>query len=765
MKTLRGSLFPLAVLLFVPNLALSQNANSSPAGATHSPSRGSSIAGRVLDPDGSAVPGARVALLAGLTPIDERETNAEGQYSFDKLKDGTYLLTGSSPGFTALSTDVEIQAGESRTVDLTLRISTAEERVVVAASLGGALAPQVGSSVSLVTKQDIEDRDAESVYQVLQGLPSTEIAQTGRRGGLTTVFLRGGNSNYNEVMIDGVELNQFGGDFDFSSIATDGVDRIEVLRGPESALYGSNAVAGVINIVSERGEGPPHFSFLAEGGSLYTRRLATGGSGLTGGFSWAYNLSRLDTDGAVPNDRYWNQSSYLSLGYSRSPKRQFTFHFFGDASKAGSPGPYGSDPDHLFTGIDTVSRYNQNLFAYQAAYTEQFTSSLRQVFSVSVTPNHDLFISPFGDSFQQSLRVIVHTHGEVTVSPKDVLVYGFEFDREQIKDTFITNAANQPFVLPRSGYGYFAENRWSPTHRWSLTTGLRVDNFRTDAVPPDSFGSRPAFPEATVVKVSPRISAAYLLRDPSGDGNVGATRLHSSFGTGIREPNGFELAFTNNPKLKPEQSISGDIGIEQRLFSDRATFDITYFYNRYKDQIVVLGGSLTNLSTFESDNLANSRAEGIESTLRLRPYRPLEVSMQYTWLDSEILALDHSSTVLAPFQVGQPLLRRPRESGSFNVTWRRHALTLNTNAYIRGQVFDVEPNLGTFACTLGLQCLFNVKGYILANAGFSYQLPGGVEMHGQLNNFLNQRYETAFGFPALRLNFLAGFRYHIPSRR
>jgi outer membrane cobalamin receptor len=751
------------VLLFFPFLAFCQSTN--PAASSRAESHDAAIEGRVLDPDGRVVPAARVTLVAGLTPIAERETNAEGRYLFDGLSGGTYTLSATSAGFSVLSTDLELHAGESRVFDLPLKISAAEERVVVSASLGGALAPQVGSSVSIVTQQDIEDRDAESVYQVLQGLPSVEVAQTGRRGGFTTVFVRGGNSNYNQVIIDGVEVNQFGGGFDFSSIATDGVDRIEVLRGPESALYGSNAVAGVINIVSERGEGPPHFSFLAEGGSFSTRRLATGGSGLTRGFGWAYNLSRLDTDGVVPNDNYRNQSSYLSLSYSRSPKRQFTFHFFGGASKAGSPGPYGSDPDHFFSGIDLVSRYNQNLFAYQAAYTEQFTDRLRQVFSVSVTPNNDYFVSPFGDSFQRHMRVTVHTHGEFTVSRKDVFVYGFEYSREQIKDTFITNATNDAFWLPRSGYGYFAENRWSPTRRFSLTSGLRVDDFRTDAVPPDAFGSRPAFPEAAVVKASPRISTAFLLRDPSNGESIGATRVHSSFGTGIREPDGFELAFTTNPNLKPEQSVSFDAGVEQRFFSDRATFDITYFYNRYKDQIVVLGGSLTNLSDFSSDNLANSRAQGIESTLRLRLFRPLEVSMQYTWLDSRILALDGSSTVSAPFEVGQPLLRRPRESGSFNVTWRRRALTLNTNAYVRGQVFDIEPNFGTFACTLGSECFFNVKGYILANAGFFYQLPAGVEIHGQLNNFLNQKFEAAFGFPALRLNFLAGVRFQIPSRR
>src|SRR5262249_22465700 len=304
-----------------------------------------------------------------------------------------------------------------------------------------------------------------------------------------------------------------------------------------------------INIVGERGEGPPHFSFLAEGGSFSTRRLATGGSGLNGGFSWAYNLSRLDTNGVVPNDDYRNQSSYVSLGYSRSPKRQFTFHFFGDASKAGSPGPYGSDPDHLFTGIDTVSRYNQNLFAYQASYTEQFTERLRQVFSVSVSPNHDYFVSPFGDSFLQSLRIVANTHGELTVSPKDVFVYGFEFNHEQIKDTFITDANNSAFVLPRNSYGYFAENRWNPIRRFFLNAGLRIDDLRTDAVPADAFGSRPPFPENTIVKVSPRISGAFLLRDPANAENLGAMRLHASFGTGIRVPNGFELAFTDNPRL------------------------------------------------------------------------------------------------------------------------------------------------------------------------------------------------------------------------
>jgi len=749
----------------VPPVALSQSSTSQKkTSTTQSQPHKAILQGKVFDPDGRAIPRVRVSLLSGLTPLEERETDAEGKYRFAGLADGAYTLVANSPGFSTLSEGLDVSSGESRTADLHLSVSAVQEQVVVSASIGGALAPQIGSSVSVVTQQEIEDRGAENVFEVLQGLPGLQVNQTGRHGGATSVFIRGGNSNYNLVMIDGVQLNLFGGDFDFASLPADGVDHIEVSRGPESALYGSNAVAGAINIVSERGEGPPHFSFLAEGGSFTTRRFATGGSGLTRGFSWAYNLSRFDSGGVVPNDNYRNQSSYVSLGYSRTPKRQFTFHFFGNANDAGAPGAYGSDPDHLFAGIDTVSRDKQNLFGYQANYSEQFTNSLKQVFSVSVAPDRLFFHSAFGDSFLKNLRVVATTYGEWTVSRKDLFVYGFEYNHEQIQDTFIADANNTPFVLPRASYAYFAENRWNPTSRLFLTTGLRVDDLQTDALPPDGFGSRPFLPASSVVKANPRVAAAYLLRQSSSSEAFGASRLHGSFGTGIRAPNGFDLAFTNNPNLKPEKNTSVDAGIEQRFLSDRAVLDVSYFYNRFKDQIVVLGGNLQNLSTFTSDNLANSRAQGLETSLRLRPFRSLELAAQYTWLDSAILALDGSTLAQTPFAVGQPLLRQPRSSAAYNLTWRHKRLMLNTNALIRGGVLDVEPNDGTFACSLGFPCLFRTGGYVVANAGFSYELPGGLEIYGRLNNFTNEKYEEVLGFPALHLNFMTGIRFRFPAR-
>jgi outer membrane cobalamin receptor len=719
--------------------------------------RAATIEGTVVDPSGQPVPSARVNLLAPLSPVAERPSDAQGHFRFENLRAGAYRLAANVPGFAASTVPVELADSETRTVDLRLALSAVEEHVVVSASLGGALAPQVGSSLNVLTQHDIEERGAQSVFEVLRDVPGVAVSQAGRRGGATGVFIRGGNSNYNLVMIDGIQVNQFGGDFDFAPLPAEGVERVEIVRGPQSALYGSNAMTGAINIVSRRGQGPPHFTVLAEGGSFTMHRFATGGSGLTRSLSWAYSLSRLDTGGVVPNDGFRNQSGFLSLGYSRSQRRQVNFHFFGNANDAGSPGPFGSDPLGVFPGIDLTSHNKQNLFGYQGSYAEQFTPRFRQVVTASIATNDYYFRTPFGDSYSNNLRGVVNTRSEVTISSQDFLAFGFEYNREQVKNTYIADAGNTPFLLPRTSSAYFAENRWNPSRRWVVIAGLRVDDIRTHHLPPDAFGLRPLLPANSVAKANPRLSATFLAREGSGASRLGATRLHASFGTGIRAPSGFELAFTNNPRLKPEKSLSFDAGIEQRFFADRAVLDVTYFDNRFKDQIVVLGGSLSNLSSFISDNLANARAQGVEASVRLRPVRSLDLATNYTRLNSSILALDGTTISQSPFEVGQPLIRRPRNSGSFNAAWYQGRLMLNLNGNWRTQVLDVEPNFGAFGG------LFPNKGYFLANAGFAYRLPRGVELYGRLNNFLNRKYEEALGFPALHLNFLAGARFTFPA--
>lgn len=718
------------------------------------------LEGTVLDPSGQAVPGAHVSIKRSLIAVDERQTDSRGLYKFEGLQDGVYQVVANARGLTSSPLDIEFRNTEAKKQDIRLKLSAIESQVVVSASLGGALVPEIGSSVSLVTEQQIEERGSQTAADALLGIPGIEVSHAGRRGGVTGVYIRGGESKYNAVLIDGIPMNQFGGSFDWASLPADGIQQLEVTRGPQSALYGSNAVTGVINIVSRRGEGLPSFTALAEGGSYNTRRYATGGSGLTRGFSWAYNLSRLDSDGVVANDSYRNQSAFVSLGYG-NVRRQLQFHFFGNANRNGAPGPYGSDPANTTHHvIDTVAGGKQNLFGYQLGYTEQISSRVRQVTTVSVSTNDlyyryfDSWMNSVSDYRWENLRGILNTRTEIAVSRNDTLSAGFEFNREQVRHTYISDSNSSPFLLPRTSLAYFLENRWAPTNRLYLIAGIRFDDIRTHSIPPDAWGSRPAIPENSVLKANPRISASYIVQDGNSD-LFGGTRLHGSFGTGIRPPDGFELAFTNNPQLKPEKSVSYDAGIEQKLFTDRAFVDFTWYSNRFDDQIVTLAGALRNLSSYTSDNLKNSRARGVEITFRLHPIQSLEFGGQYTFLDSSILALDGSSTVSAPYQVGQQLLRRPRHSASYSISWTHKALTLSTNAYIRGAVLDVEPAYG--------QPFYPNKGYTRADAGFSYRLPRGVEIYGRLNNLLNQKYEELLGYPALRLNFMAGMKFSFAS--
>ena len=721
------------------------------------------IAGTVRDPKGVAAPHASLSLSTPTETVAQSESDAQGQFSFSALPAGTYRLAATLPGLVAVTYDLQLQPGETRQLDLSLQLSAVDEHVVVSASFGDLPATQTASSVSVVTADEMANRDNQGISDVLRELPGVAVADSGRRGGVTSAFIRGGNSNYNLVMVDGIPINQFGGDFDVSPLPTDGVAQLEVVRGGESALYGPDAVTGVVNLVTETGDGPPHFDVLAEGGSYDTYRLSAGGAGSYHGFNWSYDLSRLGSAGVVANDNYRNQSAFISLGYSPSPRRQFVVHFFGDANNAGVPGPYGSDPDNLFTGIDTVSRDLQNLFGYQIGETEQFSSRIRQVSTVSVSTDKYYFISPFGNSFENNYKIVANSRSEITLAPTDLLVAGFEYNREDYEDTFVADATSTPFVVSRTSLAPFVENRWRPSRRWTVIAGLRVDNILTGSLPPDAFGERPLLPASTVVKVNPRGAVSYLLRQSGSQSTWGATRLHTSGGTGISPPDGFELGFTTNLNLKPELSITADVGIEQRLFGDRVLVDLTYFSNHFKDQIVTLGGILTNLSTFSSANLNNSQAQGTEFSVRAQPLRSLEVSGQYTWLDSEVQALDGTTLAESPYQVGQPLLRRPRNSGSYDVTWRRGRFRLNSNGYARGWVLDLEPNDGTYACSLDLPCLFRNHGYFLMNAGFGVRTFHDVELFGQLNNLLDQKYEEVLGYPAYRLNFMAGIRFHLST--
>ena len=230
---LRNSLlifFTAALLLPYPMCA--QTSSQAP-GST----RGATIRGTVYDPDGRAVPDAEVTLLGSLIVAGEMRTDSRGEYKFDGLAGGTYTVVANLPGFTSVSAEIKIEGSDNSVNDVRLKLSAVQEQVIVSASLGGALAPEVGSSVTVVSHDEIEDQGVETVADALRNVPGVEINRTGQEGAVTSAFIRGGNSNYDLVMVDGIPMNDFGGAFDLAPLPTEGVDQVEVMRGKRALRF------------------------------------------------------------------------------------------------------------------------------------------------------------------------------------------------------------------------------------------------------------------------------------------------------------------------------------------------------------------------------------------------------------------------------------------------------------------------------------------------------------------------------------------------
>jgi outer membrane receptor protein involved in Fe transport len=222
---------------------------------------------------------------------------------------------------------------------------------------------------------------------------------------------------------------------------------------------------------------------------------------------------------------------------------------------------------------------------------------------------------------------------------------------------------------------------------------------------------------------------------------VARTTVRGSLGTGIRPPDAFEVAFTDNPSLEPERSRSADIGVSHVLVPS-LTVGATAFFNRYDDLIVATGGSFTDVSRYRTDNISNARARGMEFEGAWRGPRGVRARLAYTWLDTEILAVDQTADAPPPFSVGDPLIRRPDHQASLDLGWTHKALSTFATVRARSEVLDVEPSFGTFGG------LFTAPGFTVVDAGGSWHITRTVEILGRVLNLLDRQYEEAYGYPA-----------------
>jgi outer membrane cobalamin receptor len=722
---------------------------------------GAAVEGRVVDPSSRAVPGAHVLVVCGPSVAATAFTDEHGRFHADATP-GRCELRVAMDGFAATSRPLDLADGSVADAGtLQLEVAALSESVVVSAAQADIPLSQASSSVTVITGAEMRARQLTTIADVLREVPGLAVVRSGTAGAVTSVFPRGGESDYSLVFIDGIEANAFGGGFDFAHLSAENVERVEVVRGPQSALYGSNAIGSVIRIVTREG-GPLRGAASFEGGGLGTTRAAASTSGTYDGWFWGAGVERFDSDGLngertaageiVANDQYERREAGASGGWRGTGGALVRGELRFERDARGFPGAFGSNPIGAYDGIDTVSHGDDDRWLGSIGGSIPSGRRVRTHAQAAWNSISSAFVSGFGSSDASSRRWNVRVQSDVSVRPGLDVSAGAEFLRERATSRFITDTPGNEVPVRRSVAGYFGEARWSGDDRVFVTGGLRVEDIRRQALAPfdSAFGSRPAFDEDRVVSVNPRIAAAWYVRSDPGT----RTKLRGAVGTGIRPPDAFEIAFTDNPSLKPERSRSVEAGVDQTLVSGRALIEATVFRNRF-DDLIVATGPFTGASRFRTDNIANARASGLElaATARTRAAGiALDARVTYTFLDTSVLAVDHASAAPPPFHPGDPLLRRPRHQWSLDAAATRDRLTAWIRGGGRARTLDVEPTLGTFGG------LFDAAGYRVWHAGASWRLVGGVEIFGRIENLFDRAYEEVLGFPAPGRTAMAGLR-------
>lgn len=714
------------------------------------------LSGRIVDPDGRAVPGARVIVSGPVSTLRDIAADGSGAFAAADLPAGRYVVRVIADGFQADPVDVVLDEAATREITVALRVSALSESLVVSAAQVDVPLSQTPDSVTVIARRELEARQIETVADALRAVPGLAVARSGGRGAITSIFPRGGNSNYTLVLVDGIRANAFGGGYDFARLPVGNVDRIEVVRGPQSALFGSDAIGGVINIITRRG-GPTRGDALFEGGSQSTTRASASAAGSAGAWSWGGGAEHTRSDGftglapatgeRVSNDDYRLSQASGTLGWQGRADVLISGDI--ERDERGFPGPFGSNPIGAFPGVDRVSRGVNDTRQIGARVTHPWTARLRQRIDANYTDVSGSFTSAYGPSTSGTRRFDGRVQEDAAFTPAVAASVGVELTHERGNSSYITGTAGA-LPIDRNVVGSFAEVRYVGSERLFVTGGARLEHVTRDALAgsADPYSPRPAFAAQTVDSFNPKIAVSYRF---GGGGST--TRLHASAGTGIRPPDAFEIAFTDNPNLRPERSRSIDAGVEQQFASGRVAVGATAFFNRYDDLIVTVGRVLRDASHYRTDNISNAQARGLELTANARVAPGLTLSGSYTFLASEVLSVDGLGRVAPPpFVVGDPLIRRPRHTGAAGLTYAAGRVAAFGELTTRSRALDVEPSYGSFGG------LFFSTGYVVANAGASVRVVKGFDVYARVMNLANRSYEETLGYPALPRSLVAGVR-------
>ena len=728
------------------------------------------ISGTLLDSSGAGVADVHVtAQLEGdkTGQLWKAASTTDGHYSLT-LPPGRYHVIFERPSFTRHDLTIDLSASEQRELNLHLELEPLLSNVIVTAQAEPTLTDQATAPASVIDKDEIEARQSVGVADALTFSPGIAIGRTGAEGGTASVFLNGGNSNFTKVLVDGAPINPPGGAVDFSSLTLDNIDKVEVVRGAESAIYGTDAVSGVIQLFTHRGTTrTPEISVFSEGGSFATGRGGVQISGLLGAFDYSLAGSYLETDGQGFNDRFLNRTLSGNFGYAFSDKNQVRLTLRNDDSDAGIPGQTIFEPPSLHT------HYKQHLFSSSAmwnfatgehwhhqlsgaeSYTWQDNNNPLQSFFATDPDAFCLQTNPAavptaefcdftGDSRFQYNRANVTAQTSYLLTNFGATA-GYEYE---VENAFLTSI-NVPHARRNNQAGYL-DFRYRPHARASLNAGVRAEDN-------GYFGTR----------VVPRVGAALVLL--FGKGFRGDTLFRLFYGQGIKEPR-FDQTFGDNfgdfgnPNLKPEASKTWNVGLEQKLVHDRFDLEVYYFSSKFYDIVsfefcatdptnpsgntcgVTLPGNPVNFGYYFNTDLARARGFNFIGRARLAGW--LNAAGNYTYDDSRVIASPNStdSTELP----GNHLLRRPVNSGSLTLNAALRRLTVTLGSYFSGARTDSD--------FLGLGLTRN-PGYARFDLSGSYRLNHGFTVYARAINLLDKQYQDALGYPALGRDMRAGMRY------
>lgn len=768
---------------------------------------GGIIHGTVTDPLGAVVSGAQVELLRQGKQASVTTTDSEGKYRFLPLPPGRYQVRTTAPSFATQQSDaIYIGSSSNAAVDLTLKVGNVSQQVVVSATGTSLPETQTGASVSVVTSDQFQYKP--EALETLRPVPGVQVLENGQRGINESLFIRGGESKFNKVLLDGVPLNEIGGTVDFGGIFTTGIDQVEILRGPNSVLYGADALSGVVNLTTQQGTTfTPQLSYAFDAGNFNSLHNDLSFGGIFRQIDYFSEFARYDGGNTSSNPHFHNGTYAGNFGWSPGASTSLRLTVRRVAAKVDVPNAID------FFGVPDDSFQTEDNTYIGATLQNQTTAHWHNLLRYGATRQNSEFVNPsptgIPDPFGNFLGNVVTIHGANGFSTTGQAILDFAGDYPQhffilnnsdlltfqsdysfgtrLTALFAFHFENErgPKPAERTNYSYTGEVHGNLWDRLYATLGVGVEK---NAV----FG----------LAATPRASLAYYLVRPRASGALAGTKLKFNYGQGIQEPDIFSAGnslfgllsqLPDGPQLISQfhvgpigavRSRSFDGGIEQYFWSGRAKLALTFFDNHFSDEIefvsqdglALLGVPAQVIAQTPFGASVNSlatRSLGAESELELSLGHGFTARAAYTYLDGVVRRSFSSDELLPSFNplfptipigafsplVGNRPFNRAPHVGSVYLGYARRKLALALSGNFVGRrdsstfLFD-----SSFGSTMLLPNRNLAEAYQKIDVSGSYRLNRYVQIYSAIENLASQHYDPAPGFPALPFNFRSGIK-------